>query len=135
MFWKKTEKKAEYPDSPREYPVGTCVRTESGTFYIGTQFKHPILTDRILSSWNFARVVETSDAAVSKYLKGKPLGFRSGTVIYDFSEGKTYAISGVEKRHIENPDRVSEYGLDYARDVYWVSKEEAELHKEGKPIN
>lgn len=133
-MWKKKSKPLELPSSPVDYPAGTCVRTESGTYYIGTQFKHPITSDRILNSWRFPVVVETSDVAISKYLKGKPLGFRAGTIIYDFSTGQTFAISGAEKRLIENPDRVKDFGFDYKTDVVWVSKAEASLHKEGRVI-
>ena len=130
-----TKTEVSLPTKPVEYPKGTCVKTESGTYYIGIEFKKPILTDRIRDSWGFARVVETTDAAISKYLKGTPLGFRSGTVIYDFSTGKTYVIWGESKRHLTNPDRVEDYGMKYREDVLWVSAEEAALHSEGKPIN
>jgi hypothetical protein len=135
--WKRKTQEIEVvvPDEPVDYPSGVCVRTETGTFYIKGQFKYPIKTDRILNSWAFPTVIETSDIAVSKYLRGKPLGFRDGTVIYDFSSGRTFLISDNKRRHVVDPEALDRFGRDFKRDALWVSLEEANLHSDGKVID
>lgn len=137
-LWKRRQHQtpeAELPQEPVDYPSGVCVRTETGTFYIKGDFKYPVKTPRIQDSWSFHTVIETTDKAISKYLRGKPLGFRDGTVIYDFSSGRTFFIADNKRRHVVEPNALARFGRDFKRDAVWVSEEEANMHQDGKVIN
>lgn len=120
-----------------ELPVGTCLRTENGFYYINkinnkyVRFK--IKTYRILNSWNFSYIVNSTESVFSKVQVVGFLGFRSGTVIKDISSGLYYIIEGSAKRQIEDPDYITSLGIKI-EDVLLVSKEEVELHKNGEVI-
>lgn len=121
------------PSTPTEYPSGICVVTEKGRFYINGKLRHRITTDRVFDSWSFPIVINTSEAAVSKYLVVKSLGFRDGTFVKDITTGKMYIISKNLRRHIESPDVLTRLGKKES-DAILVSKAEIELQKEGEVL-
>lgn len=131
-FKRKTVEKV-LPDHPVEYPSGTAVSTPSGLWYIKGAFKHS-MTDLVKDSWNFRTIVETSDEAISKYLKGRGLGFRDGTLVYDFSTGSTYIISDGKRRHVVDPRVLEGMGWDFRNDAIWASRDEVNRHAEGEVI-
>ena len=121
------------PSSPTEYPSGTCVVTEAGRFYINARFRHKIISDRIFDSWSFPLVVETTEAAVSKYALVKSLGFRDGTIVKNILDGKIYIISKNLRRLIDDPDVLRRLGKDETQ-IIIASNREILLHKEGEVL-
>lgn len=121
------------PSSPTEYPSGACVVTEAGRFYINGKFRHKIISDRIFDSWSFPIVVETTEAAVSRYVVVKSLGFRDGSVVKNILDGKIYVISKNERRPVADPDVLRRLGKDETK-VVLASNREILLHKEGEVL-
>lgn len=131
LFQNKHKSLPPKPSLPTKYPSGTCVVTELGRFYISNDYRHRIPTDRIFESWSFPLVVETTEAALSKYPVLKSLGFRDGTLIKDITDSKIYVISKSLRRLIADPDVLSRLGKDETQ-VLLASQKEVLLHKEGE---
>lgn len=126
------------PTSPVDYPVGVFVKTEKGYFYIAAPGKrYRCLTRRVLESWAPQRVVESSEAACSKFSIVAKLKFRNGSLLHDVSSGKMYFISEGKRRHLQSPEAYEKIG---AVDIYRgsrplrVSLDEINLHEEGPPL-
>jgi hypothetical protein len=114
------------------YPSGTCIKTESGYYYIKNSTKHPIRNQRILDSWYF-KIVAASDQAVKNLITGRELGFRDGSLIRDMKTGTIYLISEGKKRNVTTPDFFDIMGFDHD-DMIWAAHAEVELHKDGVDI-
>src|SRR6476661_2865038 len=127
------EKERTLPTSPTKYPAGGFVWDGSSYLYINGQIRHLIKNERILSTWNFRYVTNTTPEAVSGYVKGKPLGFRDGSLIRDISDGKVYLISGKQRRLMSSPEAFDLIGLK-RRDALWVAHDEINLHPEGEVL-
>lgn len=134
MWFLRRKPKSVPPSVPVDYPAGTCVQTEKGVFLLKGKYRYRITSERILNSWNYPFVVESTESAVSQYKIGGKVGFRQGTLIKDMSNGKMYLISENLRRLIDSPDFFDV--MLFPRDkMIEVSHEEAELHKEGESIN
>lgn len=120
-----------------EFPAGTFVKTEKGYFYIagpGRRFR--ILSKRVLDSWNPPRVVNATEAAVSKYRITSRLKFRNGSLIHNIADGKVYLIVGGKRCPMVSPEAFERIGA--ARDydhITTVSLDEINLHELGDPIS
>lgn len=131
--------KKTLPTSPTEYPVGSFVKTEKGYFYIVFKVKRYRLTsERVLKSWSPPRVVETTEAAVSKYRIAAKMKFRNGSLIWNIADGRIYLVENGKRRWLKNPDSFYLVGLDPA-DLKWnweriqhVSQDEINLHEQGE---
>ena len=120
------------PQTPTEYPDGICVKSETGYWYIKGKLRFSVPTQRVFESWSFPNVMETSESALTNYVKGGRIGFRSGTLLYN--SGNFYIISGNVSRRIANPDVLTTFGLSVDQAV-WVADEELEIHKNGEVFN
>lgn len=128
-------KKYQPTTTPTEYPAGTFLHTESGYFYIkGPGKRLRFITKRVLDSWMPHRVVETTEAAVSKYRVTGKVKFRNGSLLYSQASGRMYLVSENKLRHITNPDVLTIIGAERS-DAVWVSLEEINLHEEGAVLN
>lgn len=134
FFLKKS--KTKIPTTPIQYPSGICVRTPQGAYRIGTDGKrYRIVSERIMRSWNFPFVVETTEEALRKHpVAVTKLGFRDGTLLNNFADGKMYLVSGAKLRHIKNPDFLEYLGVTL-NDSLVVSDKEIQIMKQGEPIN
>ena len=123
------------PTKPTVYPPGTCAHTLSGYYYIkSASVRLRITSDRVLKSWSFPRVVETTDFALSNYkIRGK-LGFRAGTLIYNIANGKMYLISDNKRLQITSPEALERIGATMDEAVV-VSDDDMTLHLEGDTLN
>lgn len=122
------------PNFPVNYPSGVCVHTEKGEyFYINGKYRHVIAGHRILNSWSFPFIIESSEYALVKYSRAAPLGFRDGSLVTDISSGKTYFISQRLRRPVQTPDFLRYVGLKL-KDAILVSTEEINLHKDGEVL-
>lgn len=123
------------PGHPVEYPAGTCVETPSGWFLINKDGKkYRIVSKTVLNSWNFPRIVKTSDQAISKYPSAlTPLGFRDGTLLNDISSSTLYLVSGNKARHIKGLKTLNALGLT-PKDAVWVSYDEILIMTKGDEL-
>lgn len=121
------------PSKPLVYPNGTCVKTPSGTYYINGKFKQRILSERVLASWAFYNIVETSDVAVSAYKTAGFLPIRSGTLIREFNSKAIYLMVGNKRCLVTSPDVLERLDLT-EEDALVVSTEEFKLQDGGEPI-
>jgi hypothetical protein len=114
------------------------VHSEAGFFYIVSPVKrYRVTTRRVLDSWSPQRVVETSEAALSKYRVVSKLRFRNGSLLRSVSSGKMYFISDGKRRHIQGPDVFDRLQIEavFGQNTFInVSPEELELHPEGAPL-
>jgi len=138
VFKKKSQRnqpRAEVPTGPVEYPAGICLRTEKGIFFLNKDLKrYRIATDRILQSWNFPLIVDSSEAAASTYpIAINKLGFRDGSLLNNIADGKLYLVSAGKLRHIVNPDFLNRIGKTTAEAVV-VSDAEIKIMKVGEKI-
>lgn len=134
MFKKKIQQtKINPPLVPLQYPSGVAVFDGINTYFIKNGKKYRIISDRAAKSWGFS-VWYGSPESLSKTPLGGILGFRDGTVIKDISNGKIYLVVNSMKQHITTPDFFDKFGIDRNL-IVEVSSKEAELHKNGEPIN
>lgn len=125
--------KVKVPTSRVDYPYGLFVCTESGFFLIRESGRLRIPTERVMTSWSAPTILSTDAAVKHLPILGK-LGFRDGTLIQDFSSGKTYLVSQNKKRHITSPDVFDKFLLNKSL-IIVVSEAEANLHKEGEVLS
>lgn len=122
------------PTSRVAYPSGTCIRTEKGIFYIKGGKRYRIISQRVADSWNFPKIINSSEAAVAGMRISGKLGFREGTLINNLSSGKIYVISENKKRQLHDPNWLSLLNYEIT-DALLVSHEEANLHEDGEILN
>lgn len=136
MFKKKIQKSQNNivpPLIPMQYPSGIAVFDGTNTYFIKNNKKYRIISERALKSWGFS-VWYGSQESLSKTPLGGILGFRDGSLIKDISNGKIYLVVNSMKQHITTPDFFTKFGID-RNYIIEVSAKEAELHKDGEPIN
>lgn len=131
MGWLKKNQPSR-PTKPINYPDGLAVDTGEDVYYVKGTLLFKVYSPRVLRSWGFKPVLG-SKVSVSTHRLGGVLGFRDGTLLRDFSDGKLYLVSGNKRRHIVSPDAFERYGLD-RNDVLDVSHDEVNLHDEGEQL-
>lgn len=129
MFRKKQTK----PTGPVVYPGGSCVRTDSGVFYIRAGKRFRIQSEEILNSWNFHRVIESSETALSKYRIAGKIGFRDGSLIHNIADARIYLVSENKRRHVTNPAVLDRLGAKWSH-IVTVSDDDINIQEEGDPI-
>lgn len=133
MFKKKKSKSLSVRNEPTVYPDGVCVETPQGVYLIKGQKRYRVPTQRILDSWAFPLIVETTEEALRNYKVAARLGFRDGSLIYNIADGKMYLVSNNKRRHITSPDALELLGVDRSR-VVNVSNFEINLQQLGEDI-
>lgn len=128
------KKKLVLPTEPTVYPIGTCVHTERGYFYMKANSRLRIPSLEILNSYNFHRIAESTERALINYKITGKMGFRSGSLIYNISDGKVYLISDFKRRQVMSPKALRLIGAKYD-DAVVVSDEDIQIHEVGEPIN
>lgn len=127
------KQKVAPPTFPIDYPSGVCVRSGDNVYYVNGKYIHSVKGARILASWNFPRIINSSNEALAGYVKAKRLGFRDGTLVRCLYDGKVYFISKGLRRQVSNPDLLCWIGLS-VNDAVWVSLDEINLHKDGEVL-
>lgn len=127
--------RTELPTEPVEYPSGICVKTEKGAYLIqkdGKRYRIP--TRAIMESWSFPFVVDTTEAAVSKYPVGVlKVGFRDGSLLNNIADGRLYLVSNGKLRHIVDPAVLERMGINHLM-ARVVSDAEINSMRQGEPI-
>jgi len=132
MFLRRNQQK--FPTEPVSYPAGTFVHTEKGYFYIvNTTKRYRLISERVVASWRPQRIVQTSEAAVSKYRVAAKMKFRNGSLIHNLADGKIYLIVDGQRRQIVSPDALQRIGAKQAEAVT-VSQDEINIHELGEEI-
>lgn len=121
------------PTTPIRYPDGLAVRTEGAVYLITGGKRYRFFSERCFSTWNLEPVVG-STISLSKFPSGGVLGFRDGTLICNYADGKVYFISKNKRRHLKSPDIIPNLGLSEDK-VLKVSDAEANLHEDGVDID
>ena len=111
---------------------GMFYRTESGNFYVKSNKRYKVYSERCLQSWA-TPTVDSKFANISHIPYAGILGFRDGTIIHNLSDGKIYIVSDNQKRQIKTPDAFPEGWIEQYKIL--VSESEANLHKDGPEIN
>lgn len=132
-MWFRKKKEPVRPSAPIRYPDGIAVSTEESTYFIKNGKRYRFFSDACLDSWRVSPVVG-SKASLSKTPHGGVLGFRDGTLIWNYADGKVYLISNNRRRHVTSPYIYDEMGLD-EKGVLKVSDAEASLHEDGEDLN
>ena len=137
MTWfRKKPQPRPLPTAPVNYPPGICVRTSEGTYRIGNDNKrYRIVSDRILQTWNFPFVVETSEVALSGHPRAvRKLGFRDGSLLNNLADGRIYLVSGGRLRHVTSPSVLDKLGLA-KEDAVLVSDAEIKIMEQGDTLD
>lgn len=141
-FQKKSEPQPEpvvvvkqLPNYPVSYPAGFCVKTHKGHFFINKDGKrYRIPTQRIVDSWAFPHIIETTEAALANYpVAVTKLGFRDGSLLDNIADGKLYLASEGKLRHVVSPDVLERLGMNVG-DALIVSADEINVMKQGEEI-
>lgn len=113
---------------------GTAVQTEKGYFYIKNHVRVHIPSRRVFQSWNFRKVVKTTEKKLSHYPVMGTLGFRDGTLVYCIADTTYYIVSNKELVLVDSPDMLVDHGYNrFGIDAIWISKRDRDLHKRREP--
>jgi hypothetical protein len=132
-FRRKQSNQPPVPQTRTDYPYGLFVATEAGFFLIRDKGRYRIPSTRVMTSWS-APIVSSSEAAVKHLPILGRIGFRDGTIIQNFANGKTYLISKNKRRHITSPDIFDKFLLNKEL-IIVASEEEVNLHEDGEVLN
>ena len=124
--------KVTIPSTKTDYPYGLFISTEAGFFLVREKGRYKVPTIRVMASWS-TPIVPSSESAVKHLQVLGAIGFRDGTIIRNFADGKTYLISKNMKRHIVSPDVFDNLCLNKNL-IIDVSSKEANLHKDGEVL-
>lgn len=130
-LWKKSESKKSNSSFllNKQVPLisGMFYKTEKGYFYIKSNKRYRVFSDRCFDSWS-VEAIETSVDNLLYIPYAGILGFRDGTIIHNLSDGKMYIVADNKKTHLTNPDLFPKGWIEQKKII--VSQEEADLHKE-----
>jgi hypothetical protein len=110
------------------------IHTEKGYFFIVNASKrYRLISERAVASWRPHRIVETTEAAVSKYRIAAKMKFRNGSLIHNLADGKIYLIVDGKRCQMVSPEALDRIGAKLSEAVT-VSKDEINLHELGEEI-
>jgi len=132
MFRRKSESRP-IPTTRTEYPYGVFLCTESGFFLVRDKCRFKIKSQRAMASWS-APVLQSSENAVRHLPVLGTVGFRDGSLVRNFADGKVYLISKNLKRHIQSPDVFDKFGLNKNL-IIDASLEEVNIHEDGEVLS
>jgi len=125
MFRKKTQQSNYTPPVPHLYPVGMIVETEHYYFYIKAKDKAlRLISARAMESWK-SHVIQTSAINFDVPVVGS-LGFRPGSVMRNFADGKIYVLNAGSLTLIDDPDTLDSIGNP---EIIEVSQEEIDYQE------
>ena len=115
------------------YPIsGLFYRTEKGYFYIRSNKRYKVYSERCFNSWN-ADPIDTEFKNISGIPYAGVLGFRDGTIIHNLADGKIYIVSDNKRLHIKTPNAFPDGWIESKKFI--ISESELDLHTEGVAIS
>lgn len=90
------------------------------------------VSEIVFGTWN-TRALPTSQRNLDHYRRAGKLGFRDGTLIKNFVDGRIYLISNSRRRLVTSPNVLAQLGGEGA--VMSVADEYIKMHLEGEPIS
>lgn len=121
------------PTKPINYPDGFAVATESSYYFIKGGRRLAFPSERVFDSWNLAPI-RSSEESVKHLPLAKPkMGYRDGSLITDFKDGKLYIISGGKRRLVTNPTVLDDLNLEPISAIV-ASHAEVLMHVEGEEL-
>lgn len=130
-FWKKSEQTTSSNtytlDIKASNLSGLFYKTEKGYFYIKSNKRYKVFSERCFKSWS-VDYINTSLDNLSHIPYAGILGFRDGTIIHNLADGKIYVVADNKKIHLTSPDMFPEGWIEDKKIL--VSQEETDLHKE-----
>lgn len=134
MLFRTRKTSKTLPTEPQVYPVGSAVESDGKFYYIkSSTVRMRIPSKYILQSWNFHRIIPTSEVALKNYKIMGRLGFRSGSLIHNVADGKIYLVSENKLRHIQSPEALELIGAG-KDDAVTVPDTDIKLHDIGEPL-
>lgn len=119
-------------EQPVDFPDGLAIETADASYLIKNGKRYRFFSTRCRESWSL-ETIQAAPEAVSGFKHGGVLGFRDGSLIMNFADGKIYLISQSKRRQVMSRDALVRYGLD-SRGITEVSDDEANIHEDGEPI-
>jgi hypothetical protein len=113
-------------------PSGIFVRTPDQEAYYVKSGKAYEVSEIHLRSWDASVIPITAMALLPLLPIAGKLGFRDGTLVKDFADGKMYLISDSQRRQITDP-RVFE-ALGGEKRMVSVPSEYIKMHPEGETL-
>lgn len=109
---------------------GLAFKIENDYFLVKNQKLLRFFSERVFQSW-MLDYVEVGPQALAHLRKSGVVGFRDGSLVKNFVDGKMYLVSDNKKCLITNPDVVDFLGNR------WIEASEAEinLHDDGEQID
>lgn len=132
MFWR-NKKQLSVPTTKTDYPYGVFIVTESGFFLVREKCRFKVFSQRAMVSWS-SPILQSSEDAVKHLPVLRTIGFRDGTIVRNFADGKVYLISKNLKRHIVSPDVFDKFGINKDL-IIDASAEEVNIHEDGEVLS
>ncbi|MCA1799858.1 MAG: hypothetical protein LC650_01005 [Actinobacteria bacterium] len=101
-------------------------------YYVRNSKRFRVYSPRVLESWGL-EVLRGSVELEQLPLGTGPLGFRDGTKVKNYANGKSYVISAGKKRQIVSPDVLKRHGWRKI-DFLVASDDEVNLHDDGEVL-
>ncbi len=130
MFKKKTKQKLV---ETRNIPLvsGIVVRADGITYLVKPNKRlFKFFSERVFESWSLPRY-DVEKSRIVGYKMAGTIGYREGSLIQNFVDGKIYLVSENKRRLVTDPDIVDSFG----RDIILASEAEIKLHDEGESID
>ena len=112
-------------------PSGIFVRTPSGHAYYVKDGRALSVSEIHLDSWR-PHVIQITEMAFRTLEPGGKLGFRDGTLVKDFGDGRIYLISDSKRCHVTDP--IAYEALGGRKWEITAPSEYLRVHPEGEEI-
>jgi hypothetical protein len=128
---KKLSKTTTYIYNKRlDAPNGLSFQVDDQYFLVKSGTAMRFFSKRVFQSWGLIPVV-VSAGSIAHLKSAGVIGFRDGSLVKNFVDGKMYLVSDNKRRLIKDPDLVTLFG----QEVITASEAEIKLHDEGEPLD
>jgi hypothetical protein len=133
MFRRNRKNISQVPTTKTDYPYGVFVVTEAGFYLIRDKCRLKVKSLRVMASWSSSQLISSEDAVKHLPVLGT-IGFRDGSLVRNFADGKVYLISKNLKRHIVSPDVFQKFGFNKDL-IIDASEDEVNIHEDGEVLS
>jgi hypothetical protein len=111
-------------------PNGLSFQVGEQYFLVKSGKAMRFFSKRVYQSWGLKPVLVTAESIAHLKAAGV-IGFRDGSLVKNFVDGKIYLVSDNKLRLIKDPDLITLFG----QEVITASEAEIKLHDEGEPLD